>query len=109
MLGARIGRRKQQEDEIDRHVVDRGELDRLGELGEQADDPVEPGHFAVRDRHAAAEAGRAQPLALCQSLGDMACVEPELAFGQPGQRLEQRLLRWPPSGYGRRPREAGCR
>ena len=57
MLGAGIGRRQQQEDEVDLAPVDRLVIDRLGEPREQAVDPLEPLDLAVRDRNALAEAG----------------------------------------------------
>ena len=77
MLGAGIGRRQQQEDEIDRPAVDRLVVDRLGEPREQAVDPVQPLDLAVRDRDALAESGRAQLLALGEAGEDRGRVDAE--------------------------------
>src|SRR4051794_24829084 len=63
MVGARIGRRQDEEDEVDRKSVDRLEVDRRRQPREEADDPVEPLELGVGNRSAGAEAGRAGLLA----------------------------------------------
>ena len=93
MIHARAGRRQQQENEIHRHPVDRRELDRLGQLGEQRHDMIETVDLAMRNGDAAAEAGRSQPLAFAQPLGHLARVEAEPLRRQIGRVLEQSLFR----------------
>ena len=64
MLGAGVGRRQQQEDEIDRLPVDRLVIDRRRQPRDQRIDAVEPVELAVRDCDPTAEPGRAEPFAL---------------------------------------------
>src|SRR4051812_32538970 len=60
MIGAGIGRRQDEEDEIDRKAVDRLELDRRRQPREEADDAVEPLHLGMGKGGTGAEAGRAE-------------------------------------------------
>ena len=52
MIGAGVGRGQQQEDEVDRAIVDRLVIDRVAQPREQAVDPVQAFDFAVGDRNA---------------------------------------------------------
>ena len=92
MVGAGVGRRQQQEDEIDRQLVDRLEVDRRRQPGEIAEHAGQALDLAVRDGDAAAEAGRADLLARVEA----AAIVLGRQAGQPrrrrGELLEQGLL-----------------
>ena len=92
MIGAGAFGRHQQEHDVDRTLVDRIEIDRLGETREQATGLGERAHAAVRDRDAAADSGRAQPLALEQAIEQATLVELEDRSGAAGQFGQERLL-----------------
>lgn len=77
MIGARALRRKQQEHEIDRLVVQRLEIDRLLQPSKDADDRMDVSQLAVGNGDAVADAGRAQAFALQDNVED-------LPFGKPG-------------------------
>src|SRR5262245_32434548 len=91
MIGAGRFRRQQQEDEIDRLAVERFELHRTVEPGEQAEQMVELGQLAVRYGYAVADSGRAELLALQQNLEDRALALPG-ELGGAGRQLLERLL-----------------
>ena len=92
MLGAGIGRRQQQEDEVDRAAVDRLVIDRLAQPREQAIDPRQALDLAVRDRDALAEPGRAQLLALVEARQHRRRIDAEPLAGEIGELLQQRAL-----------------
>ena len=81
-----IGRRNQQEKQLDLLAVEAGEIDPLAADGHRAHQPVDAGMLGVRHGHAAADAGAAQFLALEDRLDDAL----ELV-GLDFSRLEQRL------------------
>src|SRR5690606_30754218 len=87
MVGAGALRREQQEDEIDRLVVEGLEIERLRQTREQAENARQAGQLAMRDGDAVADAGRAELLPLEQRLEDLALVE----TGHPGRLLGERL------------------
>jgi hypothetical protein len=60
MIGASAGRRQQHDDKIDRLVIDRIELDRLVQPGEQGNDLIKAGDLAMGNGDAIAQAGRPQ-------------------------------------------------
>ena len=93
MVGARIERREQHEEQIDRQAIDRIEVDRPRELEEQAAHAAEIGHLGVRQGDAAAEAGRSQPFAFEQGFADFAGIEAERAAGEVADEREKRLFR----------------
>src|SRR5579863_1121124 len=64
MIGAGVLRRDQQKQQVDGQAVQRLEIDRPLESGENAENPAALRHFAVRDGYAVADASRAEPLAL---------------------------------------------
>ena len=92
MLGAGVGRRQQQEHQVDLAAVDRLVIDRGREPRDQRIDAVEPGELAVRDRHPAAEAGRAEPFALADRIGDLRRVERQPRARDLRQLAEQLAL-----------------
>ena len=63
--------RDQEEDEVDRHAIERLEVDRPLQPAENAEDAPAFGELAVRDGDAVADACRAQPLALQQRIEDV--------------------------------------
>ena len=75
MIAAGVIGRQQQEDEIDRLAVVGLEVDRIIQAREQAQDVAQAGELDVRDGDAAAEARRAEALALQQRVEDLAEVE----------------------------------
>ena len=85
MIGAGALRREQHEDEVDRLVVERIEIDRAREPRKDADQPVERAQLAVRDGDALADAGRAQALALQQRVEDLALGKPGEPRGRAGK------------------------
>ena len=89
VIGAGALGREQEEDEVDRLVVERLEIDRLREPREQAEDAVEARELAVRDGDAAADAGRAELLALQKRIEDLALRQ----AGELGRLLRDRLDR----------------
>src|SRR3954468_6325434 len=92
VIGARAFRRQQQENRIDRSLVDRVEIDGMAEPREHADRLGQPGHAAVRDGDAAADAGRAEPLALQQTVEQATLVEAVKLRRFGGQLGQQGLL-----------------
>src|SRR5437588_12957520 len=80
MIGARRFRGEQQKDQIDRLAVERLEVDRPIEPREQAEQSLELGQLAVRDRDAIADAGRAELLTLLQDFQDLTLA----LSGEPG-------------------------
>jgi len=92
MIGARAFRRQQQENRVDRPLVDRIEIDRVAEPREQAHRLGERRHAAVRDGDAAADAGRAEPLAFQQAVEEAAFVELEEAGGLAGELGQECFL-----------------
>ena len=92
MLGAGVGRRQQQEDEVDRRAVDRLVIDRRRKPRDQRIDPIELVQLAVRDGDAAAKAGRAQPLALGDRIGDLRRIERQARGGDLRQLVQQLAL-----------------
>ena len=97
MVGARALRRKQEENQIDRLVVERFEIDRPVEAREQTEQLVELGQLAMRNGNAIADAGRAQLLTLQQDLED-------LALALAGHIDDQQIG---PPGIRETPREQG--
>src|SRR5512139_996329 len=92
MVGAGIGGREQEEDEIDGKPVDRGELDRRVEPREISEDAADTLELAVRDGDPAPEAGRAKALALVDARGDPFRRDAGEARGGGRKLLEQRFL-----------------
>jgi hypothetical protein len=90
MLAPGIERRQQQENEIHRPLVDRLILHRLRESHEQAIDPSKAIHLAVGDRHAMAESGRTQLLALCHAGQYVGRVDLQPLAGKRRHLLQQR-------------------
>ena len=91
MVGACGFGRQQQEDQIDRLIVDRFEIDRLFKPGKQPVQALKFGQLAVRNGDALAHAGCAEPFALEQHVEDLALVETRNCGG-PVRELLQRLL-----------------
>src|SRR5471030_2042870 len=92
MIGAGAFGCHQQKHNVDWTLVDRIEIDRLGETREQATGLGERGHASVRDRDAAANSGRAQALTLEQAIEQAALVELEDRRGAAGQFGQERFL-----------------
>src|SRR5215216_6010449 len=92
MVGAGAFGGDQQEDDVDRPLVDRIEVDRMGEPGEHAARLGERAHAAVRDGDAAADAGRAQPLTLQEAVEQATLVELQHGSGAGRQLCQQSLL-----------------
>ncbi len=81
------------EDDVDRRVVERLELDRAGEAEQERLQLIEADELAVRDRDPAADTGRAEPFALIERVEDLALRKPRLASGDLAHLLERVLLR----------------
>ena len=64
MVPARMFRREQQKQQIDRLIVGRVEIDGLRQPGEMTHNPVQAPHMNMRDRDSAPEPRRAETLAL---------------------------------------------
>src|ERR1700757_5036195 len=92
MLGARIGRREQKKDEINRPVVDGLIVEGLGEAREQAVDPLQSLYLAVGDCDSLAESRRAQLFPFRQAGENRCRTEVEPLSGEIGQLLQKRLL-----------------
>ena len=92
MIGARTLGRHQQENDVDRTLVDRIEIDGMDDAREQPDRLVEICETTVWNGDAAADAGRAQPLTLEQAVEQLALVELENGGGAGRQLGQQRLL-----------------
>src|SRR6186997_1154811 len=75
VIGTRTLGGEQKKNGIDRAIVDRVEIDRMAKPREQAHRLVEAGHAAMRNGNAAADSGRAEPLALQQTVEQPALVE----------------------------------
>ena len=88
----RPGRQEQEADEVDRPAVDRLEVDRPLEPGEQPVGDGDPGQAGVRDRGAAAHARRAEPLALQQLPAQRGRVQAQRRAGAAGQGLDHARL-----------------
>jgi hypothetical protein len=92
VFGACIRRRQDDEHQVDRHPVDRLKVDRRREAGEIADDALQSRNLAMRDRRAAAEAGRADLLALAEAGDDRLRRKVDAAADRGAELLEQPLL-----------------
>ena len=92
MIRAGTFRRQQQEDKIDGLVVQRLEIDRRFEAGENARDALHPGELAVRDGDAVADARRAQPFALQHGVENLALGDAGNRCGPLGEKLKKLLL-----------------
>src|SRR5262249_10647609 len=84
--------REQQKDQIDRLAVERLELDRPIEPGEQPEQPFELRQLAMRDGDAVADAGGAELLALLQDLEDLALALAGELGGACRELLDRLLL-----------------
>src|SRR6266851_2958274 len=82
----------QQEDDIDRPLVDGVEVDRMGEPREQTDRLGQRRHARVRDGDTAADPGRTQSFALEQTVEQAALVEREDSGGAARQLGQQSFL-----------------
>src|SRR5262245_63902895 len=65
----------QEEEEVRRLAVERVEIDALPAARERREDPLDPRQLAVRDRHALAERGAVQALAVLERLDEPLAVE----------------------------------
>ncbi len=92
MLRARVGRREQEKDEVNRQIVHRLEVDRLRQAGEQAGHLPDPVELGMRQRNAAAEAGRSEFLPIRQLVGDRTRRRANQRCGRGAEQLEQHLL-----------------
>ena len=92
MVGARAFGRHQQEDDIDRTLIDCIEIDGMSEACKQPDRLVERREPAVRNGNAATDAGGAQALTLEQAVEQTAFIYLEDAGGFAGQFGQQGLL-----------------
>src|SRR6185503_1093648 len=92
MLGARIGRQKQEEDQVDRAAVDRFVVEGFGKPSEQAVDSLQTFHFAVRNGDSMAESGRAELLPLRNTRQDHRRIDVEPLSRETGELRQQRLL-----------------
>src|SRR4051794_11725348 len=84
--------REQQEHQVDRLAIERLEVDRTLEPREQAEQLLEVGQLAVRDRDAIAHASRAELLALHQGFEYQPLVQPGELRGTPRELLDRLLL-----------------
>ena len=71
MVGPRLLRRQQDEDQVDRLLVDRVEVDGPFEPREEALDPVDARELAVRDRDPVSDARGPEPLPLQEDVEDL--------------------------------------
>ena len=85
-------RHQQDEDETDRPVVRRVELDRVTRTHERANRLAQPAHPAVWNGDALAQPRGAQALAGEQALQDLRAPHPGLTLEQCGNLLENGLL-----------------
>jgi hypothetical protein len=72
VIGAGSIGREQQENQNDRHAIERFEIDRLFQARKKTDEAIELCELAVRNCNAAADAGRAEPLAVPQRFKNLA-------------------------------------
>src|SRR5690348_832886 len=92
MVGAGIGRRKEQKDEIDGTAVDRLVVERLGKAREQAVDLLYALDLAMRNCDSVPKAGRAELLTLGDARENCGRIEIEPLRRKAGELLQQRLL-----------------
>ena len=91
MVGPRLFRRQQHEDQVHRLAVHRFIIDGRFQLGENAGDAGGLGHAAMRDGNTGADTGGAQALALEQGLED-APFRQAGNLVRPGSKFLQQLL-----------------
>src|SRR3546814_5497602 len=82
MVGARVERREEDEQQVDREPVNRLEINRPRELEEQAAHPGKVGKLGMGQGDAAPESRRAEPFAFEQCFGHLARIETERARRQ---------------------------
>ena len=92
MVGARRLGSEQSEHQIHRLIVDRIELDRLGQPGKYPMNAIDAGEFAVRNGDAVAEAGGTELLPPEQGLEHHPGLELGEAGGKDRKLLQQLLL-----------------
>ena len=86
--------RDETEDQVHRHPVGRGEVDRLVELEQRGDRAAQSVDAGVRNRHSAPEPGAAETFALLQPLEHHRAVEAVALRESLGEEFENRLLRF---------------
>jgi len=92
MISTGVFGRQEQENEIDRLIVDRVELDGRGEAGEKPIDPGQCRDLAMRNGDAMAQARRAELLALQESLEDHPVIDCGQLGGSVRDFLQELLL-----------------
>src|SRR5215207_3409348 len=92
MFGPRVGRRKQEKDQVDRPAIDRFIVDRLSQARGEAIDLRQALNLAVGNRDAVAETGRAETLPLGDAGDDGCRIQTEPLAGELGELLEQGAL-----------------
>src|SRR3546814_9252455 len=93
MVGARVERREEDEQQVDRAPVNRLEINRPRELEEQAAHPGKVGKLGMGQGDAAPESRRAEPFAFEQCFGHLARIETERARRQVADIRKERLFR----------------
>ena len=92
MIAAGVFRGQEQENQIDRLVIERIELDRLIQAREHADDLLERSGLDVRYGDATAEPGRAKPFTLKQRVEQFALLKAGEFRGALAEFLQRLLL-----------------
>ena len=89
LLAMRRGREQEQEHDVDRLAVDRGEIDCTPEPRQHAEGLRQAGDAGVRNGDSVPHAGRAEPFALNDRVGQRRGVEVKLFRSSPRQLSEQ--------------------
>jgi hypothetical protein len=92
MLGSGVGRRQQQERQVDRLPVDRLIVDWIRQPDDQGIDALQPLDLAMWDRDAIAEARRAEPLALGNGFDDRRRVDAKPCRRKHAEHLQELAL-----------------
>ena len=92
MLGARVWRGQQQEDEVDPLSVDGLVVDRLGQARKQAVDRLLSRDLAVGNGDAVTESGRSEAFPLDQARQDLVGIETRALPGKLRKLLQQPAL-----------------
>ena len=90
MVRARPFRRQQQENQIDRLIIERFEVDRFGQSRKQPEQPFQTGNAGMRYGYPMTNAGRAESFPFLQRIEDRfgtACQEPAGAAREIAKQL----------------------
>jgi hypothetical protein len=87
VIGCRILRSDQNEEQVRRSAVERSEINSLQTTGKNSDNAVNLSQFSMRDRHAFADGGCADPLPFQQDIENPFLIQHRMISDQPSRHF----------------------